>query len=175
MKGRKNKLTGQIGEFLVSAELGKLGLIATPFSGNVPQFDIIVADEYDRSLPVQVKCTNSDNWPTKADQWMDITIDHDNKKQLYTGKITFNNNNLLYVFVVISREINGNDRFFILKKKNVQDIYITNYCTWMDSINWHRPRNYKSMDCRFSIKDISQYEDNWDIIFKELEQLSPIL
>jgi len=38
--GRNNKLTGQISEFLVCAELGKRGLIATPFAGNVPAFDV---------------------------------------------------------------------------------------------------------------------------------------
>jgi len=36
MSGLTNKLTGQIGEYLVCAKLGKLGLIATPFAGNVP-------------------------------------------------------------------------------------------------------------------------------------------
>lgn len=37
--GRQNKLTGQLAEHLVCAELGRRGLIATPFSGNVPTFD----------------------------------------------------------------------------------------------------------------------------------------
>ena len=30
--GRSNKLVGQVGEFLVCAELGRRGMIATPFS-----------------------------------------------------------------------------------------------------------------------------------------------
>lgn len=174
MKGRNTKLTGQIGEFLVSAELGKLGLIATQFSGNVPRFDIVVADEQGRSLPIQVKCTNSNNWPTKADQWMDITIDHENQKQIFNRNITFSNNNLLYVFVAIERDESITDRFFILKKKDVQNIYSKNYCTWMKSINWKRPKNYQSMDCRFSIQDISHFENKWNTIFKELDKLNPI-
>ncbi|MEY4947887.1 MAG: hypothetical protein RL698_98 [Pseudomonadota bacterium] len=49
--GRRNKLVGQIGEFLVCAELGRLGYVATPFSGNVPDFDIIAVDESGQSLP----------------------------------------------------------------------------------------------------------------------------
>ncbi len=44
MKGLSNKLAGQIGEFLVCAELGKRGIIATSFTGNVPEFDLIVAE-----------------------------------------------------------------------------------------------------------------------------------
>ena len=53
--GRSNKLVGQIGEFLVFAELGRRGYVATPFSGNVPDFDIIAVDARGQSLPIQVK------------------------------------------------------------------------------------------------------------------------
>ena len=55
--GRNNKLAGQIGEFLVCAELGKRGLIATPFSGNVPAFDILAADDLCNTVPIQVKAS----------------------------------------------------------------------------------------------------------------------
>jgi Holliday junction resolvase-like predicted endonuclease len=58
-KGLSNKLAGQVGEFLVCAELGRRGLIATPFSGNVPEYDLIVADESLKTLPVQVKTSRS--------------------------------------------------------------------------------------------------------------------
>ena len=40
-KGLNTKLAGQVGEFLACAELGKRGLIATSFTGNVPEFDLI--------------------------------------------------------------------------------------------------------------------------------------
>jgi hypothetical protein len=36
--GRSNQLTGHIGEHLVAAELGRMGLFATPFAGNVPDY-----------------------------------------------------------------------------------------------------------------------------------------
>jgi len=39
--GLNSKLTGQIGGHLVTAELGRRGIIATPFSGNVPEIDIL--------------------------------------------------------------------------------------------------------------------------------------
>ena len=39
--GRGTKLTGAVGEFLVAAELCRRNLVATPFSGNVPHYDII--------------------------------------------------------------------------------------------------------------------------------------
>ena len=37
--GIRNKLTGQIGEHLVSAILGTMGYYASPYSGNVPGFE----------------------------------------------------------------------------------------------------------------------------------------
>jgi hypothetical protein len=43
--GRSSKLTGQVGEFLVCAELGRRGILATPFAGNVPEFDVIAVGE----------------------------------------------------------------------------------------------------------------------------------
>jgi hypothetical protein len=44
-KGRQNKLAQQIGEHLVCAQLGRQALLATPFAGNVPVFDVIAANE----------------------------------------------------------------------------------------------------------------------------------
>lgn len=65
--GLSNKLTGQIGEYMVCAELGRLGLIATSFTGNVPEYDLLVCDSGLKSLPIQVKTTRSATWPSRAD------------------------------------------------------------------------------------------------------------
>ena len=51
------KLTGQIGEHLVVAELGRRMIIATPFSGNVPDIDVI-AYANKKSTHIQVKAIN---------------------------------------------------------------------------------------------------------------------
>ncbi len=48
--GRATKLTGQVGEYLVAAELARRGLIATTFTGNVPHYDIIASDERGRHV-----------------------------------------------------------------------------------------------------------------------------
>ena len=60
--GRGNKLTGQLGEYLVAAELARRGLIATTFTGNVPHYDIIASDEKGRHVSVQVKTSRSETW-----------------------------------------------------------------------------------------------------------------
>ena len=43
--GRATKLTGAVGEFVVAAELCRRGLLATPFAGNVPHYDIIASGQ----------------------------------------------------------------------------------------------------------------------------------
>jgi hypothetical protein len=85
--GRNNKLAGQIGEHLVCAELGRRGLIATPFSGNVPAFDILAADDLCRTVPIQVKASRSDTWPSNAQDWMDISFDPATKTQKNLGPL----------------------------------------------------------------------------------------
>ncbi len=39
--GRDKYVVKQVGEYLVCAELGRRGYIATSFTGNVPEFDIL--------------------------------------------------------------------------------------------------------------------------------------
>jgi len=39
--GRSKQLIKQAGEHLVAAELAKRGFLATPFAGNVPDFDVM--------------------------------------------------------------------------------------------------------------------------------------
>jgi hypothetical protein len=64
--GLSNKLTGQTGEYLACAELGRRGLIATTFIGNVPEYDLIVCDKSLNKVPIQAKTSRCDTWPSKA-------------------------------------------------------------------------------------------------------------
>jgi hypothetical protein len=84
--GRSNQLTGQIGEYLVCAELGRLGLIATSFTGNVPEYDLLVCDAGLKSLPIQVKTSRSTGWPSRASLWLDIELDDAAKQQINHGR-----------------------------------------------------------------------------------------
>ena len=64
-KGLSNKLAAQIGEYLVCAELGRRGYIATPFAGNVPTYDVLATDQHCRTVPIQVKATRGTSWPIR--------------------------------------------------------------------------------------------------------------
>lgn len=170
-KGRSNKLAGQIGEYLVCAELGKRGYIATSFTGNVPEFDLIVANDELKTIPVQVKTSRCDNWPTSANLWINIEIDETNKKQLDHGDTMIANPDLIYVCVALAEpDANGRDRFFILSKKDLQTICSNNYRSWMNTIDWKRPKNYKSLDNRYSVDDLLPHENNWRLIEDKIKK-----
>ena len=172
-KGRNNKLAGQIGEYLVCAELGRRDLIATPFSGNVPAFDILAADDLCRTVPIQVKASRSDNWPSDARNWMQISLDPETKAQKNLGAIQIQNPDLIYVCVAIAPPNGSKDRFFILTKAQLQVVCINMYSAWMDKREWKRPRTPDSYDCRYRIPDVQDYEDNWQLISDRLATSSP--
>ena len=170
-KGRNNKLAGQIGEFLVCAELGRRGLIATPFSGNVPAFDILAADDQCNTIPIQVKASRGDSWTSDARKWMRITFDPKTKIQMKEGAQRLQNPDLVYVHVAIAPSTGGKDQYFVLTQKQLQKIAIRRYSTWMDGIGWKRPRNPESYDCRYWIKDLEKYRGNWKLITEQLQPL----
>ena len=168
-KGLSTKLAGQVGEFLVCAELGKRGLIATSFTGNVPEFDLIVANENLNTVPIQVKTSRSDNWPTRANLWIDIEIDKSLQIQVDHGDKNISNPDLIYVCVnLASLDSSENDRYFILTKSDLQKICSKNYRAWMAGLNWKRPRNYESLDNRYYIENLLPFENNWELIEKQL-------
>ena len=169
--GRKNKLTGQIGEYIVCAELAKRDYITTSFTGNVPEIDIIIVTEELKVLPVQVKTSRSHSWPTSANLWINIEIDEKEQKQIDNGDKTISNPDLIYICVLLVKpDSDKNDKFFILKKSDIQSICVKNYRNWMNKHNWKRPRNYKSLDNRYYLEDLIPFENNWKLIETEIEK-----
>lgn len=164
-----NSLIGQVGEYLVCAELGRRGLVATSFTGNVPEFDLIVADESLRTLPVQVKTSRGHSWPTSASLWIDIEIDEAACKQIDHGDREIFNPDLIYVCVLLADpDTQSRDRFFVLTKRDLQAICTQNYRDWMDKHNWRRPRNFRSLDNRYYERDLEPFAGNWSLFAKRL-------
>jgi hypothetical protein len=170
--GRGNKLAGQIGEYLVCAELGRRGFIATPFSGNVPTFDVLATDELCRTVPIQVKATRSEKWPSDARTWMNIEFDSHTGVQKCLGAKPISNPELIYVCVTIASP-GDRDRFFVLTMADLQKVCVDGYTLWMDKHQWKRPRSPESYDCRYEVNEISQFEDNWDLIIHRLQTRPP--
>jgi hypothetical protein len=170
-KGLRNKLAGQTGEFLVCAELGRRGLIATSFTGNVPEFDLIVADETLRTVPIQVKTSRGNSWPTNAGIWINIEINEVEEKQIDHGNRVISNPDLIYVCVLLADVGEQHrDRFFILRKRDLQAICSNNYRKWIEKHDWKRPRNFRSLDNRYYTENLEPFENNWDLVIEQLNQ-----
>lgn len=167
--GLSNKLTGQTGEYLACAELGRRGLIATTFTGNVPEYDLIVCDESLNTIPIQVKTSRSDTWPSKASLWLNIELDEKNKRQINLGPKKITNPDLIYICVLLG-DTQDKDRFFVCKKSDIQNICIKAYKSWMEPRNWKRPKNFKSLDNRYRLEDLLEFENNWSLVDSQLIQ-----
>jgi hypothetical protein len=167
--GLSNKLTQQIGEFLACAELAKEGLIATPFAGNVPGFDVLVADEEHRAMAIQVKASRYPTWPGKdARIWMKLGFDPKTQRQSFIGPEKLPNPDLVYVCVAIAPTRDTRDRFFVLTASQLQKILIRGYTAWMEGIGWRRPKKPESYDIRWATGELEPYENNWALIKKRL-------
>ena len=109
--GLSTKLTGQIGEHLVTAELGRLGIIATPFSGNVPEIDIL-AHANGITGHIQVKAINSVSWQFDIRKFLNIELTKKGQKVL--GVNDNLDRTILCVFVSLGDSI-GKDEFYIFR------------------------------------------------------------
>lgn len=163
--GSSTQLTRQIGEHLVAAKLGRRGLFATPFAGNVPEFDLVVANESGRSFLVQVKAINGSSWQfSDARTFLDIEMD--GNKQVVKGKRKLANPNLVCVFILL-RE-NEVDEFYIFRLKDLQAVIERHYSGYLESKGGIKPKNPSSMHCAVSPKELAKYRDNWSLVSESL-------
>jgi hypothetical protein len=163
--GRSNQLIKQVGEYLVACELARQELLVATFSGNVPDFDIIVTDSKGSSCPIQVKTIKGGAWQFSIDKFAHITFE--GNKQIIGEKKPLPIPQLVCVFVLAADKY-GKDQFFVLEWTKVQDILINNYKRWLDSHNGVRPRKHDSLHCSIVHSDLQEYKDKWSIIKKRL-------
>lgn len=155
-KGKRNQLTRQVGEHLVTAELGRMGLVATPFAGNVPDFDLVAVGSSGRAVPIQVKAINGGSWQFNSTTFLEIEFD--DPVQRVIGLQTLSDPNLLCVFVMLGEE-SASDRFFIFPWNVIQLLCAERY-----GPVYRRPRNWKSTHFAVRPSQLEQYENNWDLV-----------
>lgn len=159
--GRSTKLTGATGEYLVAAELCRRDLIATPFSGNVPHYDIVASDDKGGHLVVQVKAINAGSWQFDASKFFEIKI-NGNRQEL-GGLAKEPHPNLFCVFLLLGKSYRE-DRYFIFSWKELQKVIFNHYSEYLKSHDNIRPKNPKSKHCSLSVADLGQYENLWQKI-----------
>ena len=163
--GRSNQLVKQIGEYLVACELARRGFLVATFSGNVPEFDLVVTSNKGYSCPVQVKTIRGNSWQFTADKFVEISFD--GKKQIIGERKPPSIPILIFVFVVAGNKY-GEDKFYILDWAQVQEIIISNHQKWLDLHGGVRPKRYDSLHCAIIQSDLDKFRDNWSIIENRL-------
>ena len=166
--GFSNKLVGQIGEFLVCAELGRRGLVATPFAGNVPGYDVIATNEVFRSVPIQVKTSNGSSWQFSGKRLLRIDFDPNTGHQRVLGRQETDNLDLIHVFVWLGHSHGQKDRFFILTKHDFLSVVEKHYASYLAKHGGRRPRKPESMHTAVRVPDLESFEDNWELIASRL-------
>jgi len=156
--GRSTQLTRQVGEHLVAAELGRRGLIAAPFAGNVPLFDLLAADEHGNLIPIQVKAINGPSWQFRITQFLEVRVQ--DGIQHVRGKVDLPAPDLVCIFVLLGKT--GKDAFYIFRHRNLQDHFAKTYK------GGRRPRNPDSMHCALWPPDLEPHKDRWEVVFEAL-------
>lgn len=147
VKNFSSKLSGQIGENLVVAELGRRGIIATAFAGNVPEIDILAYKDK-RSIPIQVKALKDGSLRTKSDYY--LNVDFDGKTQTVLGKREDINRNLTFIIVKVGEKL-GEDVFYICDQGIIQDLVLKGHSSFLKNHGGIRPRNSSSFDCSVAL------------------------
>jgi hypothetical protein len=159
-KGRNTQLVKQVGEYLVACELARRHLLVATFSGNVPDFDIIAADEAGHSVPIQVKTIRLGDWQFSVDEFAEITFS--GEKQVIGKKVSHHLPRLLHVMVVATEY--KHDRFFILEWEQLRDLALAAYEKWLATKGGIRPKNFQSLHCSISPDELKDFENRWDTI-----------
>jgi len=169
--GGPKALAKQMAEHLVCAELGRRGYYATPFSGNVPIYDVLVADDFGKALPIQVKATRDTGWHSTATHWMELAVDSQTGVQEYLGLKALATPELVYVCVALAPlDSADHDRFFVMTEEDLQGVCARHYKTDMDKRGWKRPKNPMSFHIKYHVKEIEEFENSWPLISRLLKK-----
>jgi len=159
--GRNNKLVGQTGEYLVAAELSRRGYIATTFTGNVPDYDIIASNENGKHVSVQVKASRSSSW-----QFGDISrycrMSFKDRHQIVGRPKRCPVRRLVVVFVVIGAK--HEDSFYILTWTALRNLLIKHHRAFLAAHGGKRPKKWDSLHCALLGNVLTPHLDKWDVV-----------
>lgn len=165
--GRSIQITNQIGEYLVASRLGRIGLFASTFSGNVPDYDIIATDSEFRSVPVQVKATNGTSWQFDIRRFVDVQLE--GKKQVVGLPVALPDK-IVCVYVALSRD--GNNRFYVISLKALQEMLITGHRSYLGKFGGVRPKKFDSFHGAIKEEKLALFKDAWISEFRDNQGLA---
>lgn len=142
------------------AELGRRGIVATAFAGNVPDIDVL-AYANDTTAHLQVKAWRAGSVHFNATRF--IHIDFEGDRQTVRGLDETLDGDLIFVFVKIGKSA-GSDKFFVLQQQELQRIIADNYDAWLSKHGGIRPRNPKTTHCAVQEEQLAPFEGNWALV-----------
>ena len=166
---KDNALTGRIGESRVVSELGRRGISATGFSGNMPVIDV-VAYRQGATCSLQVKAWRKGNMSIDAERYLSIRFEGDH--QFVDGlneEAIAASGNVIFVFVSIG-ETAADDRFFILRHRDVAEKLYKQRTARLEKTGNILPRKPRSTFATLNQNGLASYENNWGLIEAELSQ-----
>lgn len=168
--GLANKLVGQVGEFLVCAELGRRGYIATPFSGNVPGFDVIVIGPSMRAVPIQVKTIGSGDFRFDLANYYEVSLDEKREIQRIGSAMAHPDPDLLYILVWLGQPPKHAERFCVCTYRDVQQLVYEDASKHLALHKGHRPKNWRSTSGCLRAKRFEGYWEKWDLVTSRLSK-----
>jgi len=158
--GRSNKLVGQTGEYLVAAELSRQGVIVTTFTGNVPHFDIIAADEEGKHVFIQVKAGRASSWQLDIRQFCEISFE--GKRQTIGAMKPCPVIGRLMVFVKIDPD--RKDCHYICKWEQLRDLLVKGHMAFLGRHDGTRPKRWDSMHSAIAESALAPFLDQWNVV-----------
>lgn len=163
--GRANRLTGQIGEYVVAAELARQGLLATTFAGNVPHYDIVASDVSGRHVSVQVKASTGNSWQFSMDRFCEV---HFRGNRQILGKAHPTPVRRLVTVLVMLGARGVPDRYFVTSWLQLRKVAISHHREWLRQHGGRRPKNPLSLHTAISASQLGRYENCWKTVERSL-------
>ncbi|NTZ42138.1 hypothetical protein G7A66_03320 [Altererythrobacter sp. SALINAS58] len=162
---RGTYLARQVGEHLVVSELGRRGICATTFAGNVPEFDILASRD-GRTLGVQVKSAREGSWHLNASRYLEIELAKD--IQTVKGVHAELDEDLIYIFVKLG-DAAGEDRLYLLTQGDLAGLVEDQHTAYLHKHGGRRPRAPGSFHSALNETQLAPWSDNWALIERALE------
>ena len=170
MAERRTDKIGRAGEHYVAAELNRRGAHASPFSGNVPEIDIVATDDDGKRIAhIQVKTKRSPgNWHMGLKHgWASITLGGCPKDgscgEECTPKLCdpiVGKENHGWVFVSLQKD--GGQNYYIVPDDEVRRLVRENHKKYLDRYGGQRAgRNHDSLHHSISDKQLEGWRDKW--------------
>lgn len=170
MPTRSTDRIGRAGEHYVAAELNRRGAYASPFSGNVPEIDILATDDSgERVAHIQVKTKRAGNWHMGLRHgWSNITLYGCPKDDSCSKECTPNlcdpikgKENHYWVFVALQTD--GGPNYHVVPDEKVRSLLRENHTDYLDrNCGQRRGKNHDSMHFIFRDSDLSPWKNKWE-------------